>query len=282
MTGTLRVGCAQWTHPAWLGRHLRAGRELADYATWCTAVEGNTTFYATPSAATVERWRAATDEHFRFVFKLPRSITHDRRLRNVGEEVSLFLARVEPLGVRLGPVTVQLPASFGPDDLPVLVSFLDHAPRQFDWAVEVRHSGFFDDGTNARSLNAALLDRGVNRVMLDSRALFDGPCTSDADREAFARKPRLPVRAIATGSQPVVRFIGSSDVATNPAYWRRWCNKVAEWLADGLSPTVFCHTPDNADAVAQARAFYADVTALVPTLGPLPDPIDPADTPTLW
>lgn len=281
MTGTLRVGCAQWTHPAWVGRHVRQGRELADYATWCTAVEGNTTFYAVPSPATVARWCDATDDSFRFVFKLPRQITHDRRLRHCGEDLAQFCDRIEPLGARLGPVTVQLPASFGPEDLGVLVDFLDRVPGAFEWAVEVRHAGFFDDGDEARRLNAALVERSVNRVMLDSRALFDGPCETDADREAFGRKPRLPVRAIATAGTPIVRFIGRSDVSANPGYWRRWCNKVAQWLAEDRDPIVFCHTPDNVESVDQARAFFDDVAALV-DLAPLPSPVDPTDTPTLW
>ena len=52
-------------------RRHPAGRELDAYARVVNAVEGNTTFYATPDAATIDRWRAATPPGFRFIFKLP-------------------------------------------------------------------------------------------------------------------------------------------------------------------------------------------------------------------
>lgn len=54
----LHVGCAMWSHAPWLGRYLPsplAPRDrLQAYATWANAVEGNTTFYATPARATVQ------------------------------------------------------------------------------------------------------------------------------------------------------------------------------------------------------------------------------------
>ena len=44
----LRVGCPMWAHKPWQGRYLPEklgrGEQLSAYATWCNAVEGNTTF----------------------------------------------------------------------------------------------------------------------------------------------------------------------------------------------------------------------------------------------
>ena len=46
-----------WTYAPWQGRYLPAALPARDrlraYATWCNAVEGNTTFYATPAPGTV-------------------------------------------------------------------------------------------------------------------------------------------------------------------------------------------------------------------------------------
>jgi integrase/recombinase XerD len=56
---------------------------------------------------------------------------------------------------------------------------------------------------------------------------------------------------------------------------------VAGWLAEGRSPTVFIHTPDNADALGLARRFHDEVRARVPGLAPLPEP-EPAEPPTLF
>ncbi len=77
-------------------RTADAQERLRHYAGWCNAVEGNTTFYATPSRATVESWASQTPEHFRFAAKLPRTVTHGRQLN--GADLRTFLHVIEPLG----------------------------------------------------------------------------------------------------------------------------------------------------------------------------------------
>ena len=47
---------------------------------------------------TYKRWRAETPPGFRFSVKLPRSISHDARLRHVREPLLRFLAEVAGLG----------------------------------------------------------------------------------------------------------------------------------------------------------------------------------------
>ena len=272
----LRVGCPMWANRAWVGRYLpartRPGDELAAYATWCNAVEANTTFYATPARAAVERWAEQVPDDFRFVCKLPRAITHERRLREPAE-VGRFLEALEPLGDRIGLGWVQLPASFAPDELPVLQRFLRALDPAISWAVEVRHPSFSDGGSDERALNEALYEAGTDRVLFDTRALFAGPCETTDEIEAFERKPRLPVRPVALGRHPVVRFLGQTDEAANPAYWRRWVPKLAEWLSEGREPYWFMHTPDNATSPGQARAVHAAVAEALGELEPLPEPM---------
>jgi hypothetical protein len=83
----LHVGCAMWAYAPWQGRYLPHSLSPRDrlraYATWCNAVEGNTTFYATPALPTVKSWAGQTTSDFRFVLKLPKPITHERRLADV-------------------------------------------------------------------------------------------------------------------------------------------------------------------------------------------------------
>jgi uncharacterized protein YecE (DUF72 family) len=142
------VGCPMWAHKPWQGRWFPAGlhrdEPLATYATWCNAVEGNTTFYAVPSPETVASWAEQAPPAFRRVPKLPRSITHERRLRGVEAQLAAFLEALAPLGKRSGTVSVQLPATFTPADLGALATFLARAPTSHHYAVEVRHPRFFD------------------------------------------------------------------------------------------------------------------------------------------
>lgn len=270
-----------WANRDWIGRtlptSLPTGEELTAYARLCTAVEGNTTFYAVPPASSVERWADQAPADFRFVCKLPRAVTHDRRLRDVGPSVREFCDRMAPLGDRLGPISVQLPPSFGPDEFEVLESFLRALPSDFAWGVEPRHPGFAAEGVGEPALDGLLRDLGFDRIIIDTRAVFAGPRETPAEIEAFERKPRLKIRPVATATQPVVRFIGQTDLAANPEFWAPWIDHVVRWLDDGLEPIVFLHTPDNLDAPLLARRFHAEVRARVPDLDPLPEPlpIDP-------
>jgi uncharacterized protein YecE (DUF72 family) len=281
----LHVGCAMWTYAPWQGRYLPhplSPRErLSAYATWCNAVEGNTTFYAIPALDTVKSWAEQTAPDFRLVLKLPKTITHERRLADADEPLRAFLAAIEPLGPRAHALWIQLPPSFSPGDLGALAVFLRRLPREYRYCVEVRHRDFFADPRSEQQLERALGGTGAEWVTFDTTVLFESPPVSDAEREAWTKKPRLPRRSRALTSHPVVRYIGRDDVERTVAGWQPWAGTVAGWLREGRSPTVFIHTPDNVSALELARRFHDDVRALVPEIEPLPEPV-PAGPPTLF
>jgi uncharacterized protein YecE (DUF72 family) len=272
-----------WAHKAWQGRYLPAGllrnETLSAYATWCTSVEGNTTFYGLPSPSTVASWAAAAPADFRFVFKLPRTVTHERRLRDVTDEMRSFLSLVEPLGERARTLSVQLPASFGPTDLDALDRFLGRMPAAHRCGVEVRHPEFFaldaDDtaGAAGAALSSVLARRGAEWITFDTTVLFGAAPTSEAEREGWAQKPRLPRRTEAVTDEPIVRYVGRDDVDVTVEGWQPWVEVVAGWLREGRSPTFFLHTPDNDQALGLSRRFHDQVRALVPDLAPLPEPL---------
>ena len=281
----LHVGCAMWTYAPWQGRYLPGSLSPRDrlhaYATWCNAVEGNTTFYATPALGTVRSWAGQTAPGFRFVLKLPKAITHERRLADAAEPLRAFLAAIEPLGPRAHSLWIQLPPSFGPVDLGALAGFLRRLPAGHRYCVEVRHRAFFADPRSEQQLERALGDVGAEWVTFDTTVLFGSPPVTAAEREAWTRKPRLPRRSRALTAYPVVRYIGRDDAARTAAGWQPWLDTVACWLREGRSPTVFIHTPDNVDALELARRFHDDVRARVPEVEPLPEPV-PAGPPTLF
>ncbi|MGN9768134.1 DUF72 domain-containing protein [Micromonospora sp. SD12] len=274
-----------WTHKSWQGRFLAhplpANERLRAYAGWCTAVEGNTTFYATPTRETVASWAQQTGPDFRFVPKLPKIVTHERRLTGADEELRAFLDAVEPLGPRAHALWIQLPGSFGPGDVPALARFLRGLPATHRYAVEVRHPAFFDDPRAARTLEEALAAAGAEWVPFDTTAFFRTPPTSDAEREAWTRKPRTPLRTRALTDRPIVRYLGRDDPARTVEGWQPWLDVVTGWLREGRSPTMFVHTPDNADAPGLARRFHDEVRARLPGIEPLPEP-EPAGPSTLF
>lgn len=274
----LHVGCAQWTHPAW---PQPSRDKLRSYASWCNAVESNTTFYATPSPSTVASWAAQTASDFRFVVKLPQVITHERRLTNVDGELRAFLAAIEPLGPRNHAVWIQLPAAFSPTDLGALAAFLHQAPRDYRYAVEVRHRSFFDEPGAAGNLERVLARVDAEWIPFDTGTLFSRRPTSFAERDAWMKKPRVARRTRALTAFPIVRYIGRDSVAETVDGWGYLVDLVVQWLSEGRSPTIFLHTPDNAEALNLARHFYATVAAAVPGLAPLREPAA-TEPPTLF
>jgi uncharacterized protein YecE (DUF72 family) len=255
------LGCPVWAHVPWRGtfftREARREEFLQQYAEVFNTAEGNATFYGLPAVETVARWREEAPGSFRFCLKFPRAITHDHALEGPGamEETQRFLERVAPLGARLGPFFLQLHASFGAGKMKVLETYLKGLPQEFAYAVEVRSADFFDGGAKERALDALLGERGMDRVIFDTRGLFASRATDEATLDAQRRKPRGPLRLTATGKRPFVRFVGDPEVAKNDAALKEWAAVVARWIEEGRTPFFFTHHPDDAHAPELGRRF---------------------------
>ncbi|MBK8508848.1 MAG: DUF72 domain-containing protein [Candidatus Competibacteraceae bacterium] len=270
------LGCPVWSNRDWLGELFSADAKprdfLRQYSSVFDTVEGNNCFYGLPKPETVARWRDEAAPGFRFCFKFPRAISHERRLREAAEATAEFLERIRPLAEagRLGPSFLQLPPNFGPEQLALLEGYLRALPDDFQCAVEVRHPAFFAKGEEERQLNRMLFERGVDRVMLDSRALFASGSDDPDTRGAQRKKPRLPVHAISLGPRPFIRFIGQADPELNRPFLEPWLDKLALWLSEGREPYVFMHTPNSRRAPQLARLFHGLLRARCPKIGDLP------------
>lgn len=269
------LGCPMWAHPPWVGRFYRAdakrGDFLRQYSSVFGAVEGNSTFYGLPSAETVARWTVDAPDGFRFCFKFPKAVTHERRLIDAEDDTGEFLERLAPLGTRLGPMLIQLPAAFSPARLGALDGFLSALPRRLQYAVEVRHREFFADGPAERDLDALLRVRGANRVLFDTTGLFTTkPADGENIVEALRKKPQVPRRTTVTGISPIVRFVGDPVLARSQAALEAWASQLDTWLSGGLSPFFFAHHADDTFAPDVARILHSAIARMRPELGPLP------------
>jgi uncharacterized protein YecE (DUF72 family) len=86
---------------------------------------------------------------FKFTLKAPRRITHDRRLRDVGDAVRGFCEAAAELGPQLGALLFQLAPNFK-KDLAVFDAFLDVLPPRLCGAFEFRHDSWLDEEIYAR------------------------------------------------------------------------------------------------------------------------------------
>ncbi|MDR5902900.1 DUF72 domain-containing protein [Halomonas icarae] len=261
-----------WANPDWRGGlYPPHGGGLEEYARAFTCVEGNTTFYSgAPRPETVAAWARQAPPGFRFCFKLPAALTHERRLVDIEAELDVFLTALEPLHDRLGPLMIQLPRDFGGDELPRLEALLARWPSDIPCAVEVRHTDFFHKGSVERHFNRMLITQGVDRVMLDVRPLFATPAGEHPGvQQAQREKPKRPLHVLSTGSRPLVRYIGHHDAAINEHYFAAWIERLSLWIKQGKTPYLMVHTPDNRQAPQLARRLH-DRLAERLALPPLP------------
>ncbi len=256
-----------WANPHWKGSLYRAdtaaANMLGEYAQIFNTVEGNTSFYADPDAATVARWAAQLPADFRMQLKVPSRLSH--QLDNDAQSaIPRWWQLLLPLHPVIGAVHLQLPASTGPASLPWLAEQLAILRPLTAVCVEVRHPAFFDKGDAELQLNRLLQQYQCERVVLDSRALFSVAADSPALLDAQQKKPRLPVHAICLTDTPVMRFIGCADAQINQQFYQPWLNKIAAWLDAGKTPYCYFHTPDNQQAPILARQFARDLQQLLP------------------
>jgi uncharacterized protein YecE (DUF72 family) len=92
-----------------------------------------------------ERWAASVPVAFRFSAKLPKSITHEKRLHDCEDLLADFLAQVSGLGPRLGCLLVQLPPSLA-FDATLAAEFFALVRRRHTGALalEPRHASWFE------------------------------------------------------------------------------------------------------------------------------------------
>jgi uncharacterized protein YecE (DUF72 family) len=147
------VGTSGYNYPEWKGSFyppdLPAAKMLPYYADRFNTVEINYTFYRMPNTKLVTNWASQVPAHFRFTLKAPRRITHDRRLRDVGDSVRAFCDVAAELGPQLGALLFQLPPNFK-KDLAVFDAFLETLPPRVCAAFEFRNESWLDEEVYAR------------------------------------------------------------------------------------------------------------------------------------
>ena len=176
------VGTSGYNYPEWRGsfypEKLAAAKMLPYYAERFPTVEINYTFYRAPNEKILAGWSAATPERFKLTLKAPRRITHDSRLRNVGEAVRQFLDVSATLGPKLGALLFQLPPNLK-KDLALFDAFLETLPPRVCAAFEFRHESWLDEEVYAR-----LRARNLSLCIADSERLST-PVVITADYAYF-------------------------------------------------------------------------------------------------
>lgn len=139
------LGTSGWSYREWIGPFYKKAEKsmLRAHSKVFKTAEINSTFYAYPSKGTVMGWVKYSPINHIFCAKLPKLITHDKKLNlelGVEEDLLQFCDLIRPilLNGKLGPLLIQLPPTYG-FNLDHLEKFFKILPGEFRFAVEFRN-----------------------------------------------------------------------------------------------------------------------------------------------
>jgi len=266
-------GCPVWSYKGWVGNFYPKGTKPADflreYAKRVTTIEGNTTFYAVPSQKTIAGWVEETPEIFRFCPKVPKVISHEGKLTDNIDRAHAFVDVMKQLGIRLGPMFLQLPPRFSPKLIGDLEAFLSAWTSDVRLAVEVRHLDWFES-PHDEALDQLLAHHNMARVTIDTRPIRSlagdqslAGSTYESLLEARERKPDVPVVPKRTTDFVFIRYIGHPKLDQNLALIDEWVDYLVPQLQAGADAFIFCHTPENLGSPEICREFHRRINARI-------------------
>ncbi|ROO41241.1 hypothetical protein BIV08_14925 [Pseudomonas sp. AF76] len=166
----LYLGCAGWSLPReqW-PEFPEDGTHLQRYSARFPTVEINSSFYRPHRPATYAKWADSVAAHFRFSVKVPKQITHERRLHDCEGLLDEFLGQCSQLGEKLGCLLIQLPPSLAFEASVARAFFTALRDRYQGLAVlEPRHPSWL-----AAHVSTLLYEQCIGRVAADPSPLPD-------------------------------------------------------------------------------------------------------------
>lgn len=284
---TIHLGTSSWNFNEWRGvfypDKMSPKEYLPYYAGKFNSVEVNTSFYALPRAATVQGWIDAVPAGFTFSLKMPRAISHDKKLDDCAAETQGFLAVQRELGDMAGIGFLQLPPQFTRARYgKVLADYLDwlggHLQKvenaHIRLAVEVRA-----DDLLTPAFARFVAERGLALVLGD-RVIPDhsqppGPEGKLAP-DLFDEWLALLTEGIAP-SFALIRWIGDNrdSVWANKEERNRkfvfarderlalWAQRIATLQKAGVAIFGYMHNPYEGHAPTSLNRLYERITPLV-------------------
>ncbi len=147
MKKSLYIGCSGFYNNDWKGYFYpekTPGKDfLTLYAKEFNSVEINSTFYRKPTAKTLQKWFDETPEDFRFFIKIPKAISHEKRLKDSKDDIAEFCRHIhQNLQNKLAGFLYQFPPSFKntAENIDFIIKSLDHSYLN---VIEFRHESWW-------------------------------------------------------------------------------------------------------------------------------------------
>jgi len=141
------IGCSAYATPAWKNlfypKDLPKSKWFDYYCQHFNTYEFNGSFYRFPTVKNLLTWHDKTPADFQFSIKIPKIITHIKKLQDCEKEIAEFYAVAkEGLRDKLACVLWQLPPSFSYRE-ERLKSLIQGTDTDFKNVVEFRHESWW-------------------------------------------------------------------------------------------------------------------------------------------
>ncbi len=234
------IGCAKWNKTDLKNFYPRGTKnELEYYSSQFNSVELNASFYRIFPAEQFQTWHDKVGPDFRFFPKVPRLISHMKRLNGTEELVNDFTETLRPLKDKLGMVFLQMPENFMPKFIDRLPAFFESWPEEIPLALELRHFDWHNDESVANELNSILMQYNISSVLTDTAG----------------RRDLMHMRL--TTPTAFIRYNG----ANHPTDYSRlddWLDRLKIWNEEGLKNCYFFVHQNIENASPLLSAYFIE------------------------
>lgn len=216
------VGCAKWNSKDLKGFYPKGIKdELAYYASHFNCIELNATFYKRYWEKQYTAWREGVPDGFKFFPKLPQSITHFSRLKDVEEKIEQFCENAIFLKEKLEMPFLQMHNNFGAKDFDRVEKFVaDWVPYQMPLAMEFRKEEWHGDADVSSRLYDLLETNGITNILVDTAG----------------RRDLMHMRL--TTPTAFIRWVGANH-ESDRSRLDEWVTRIAKWKKAGLEKLYF-------------------------------------------
>lgn len=174
----IKIGLTGWSdHPDVYSAATSAKDKLFDYSGHFPVVELDTSFYAIPSVANVEKWCNETPDSFQFIMKTYQGMTgHLRDDLPYETRNDMFEAFNESAGTfqkhgKLAMVLIQFPPWFDCTAQNVkYILYMKQQLQSFPLAIEFRNQTWYADNTKEKTLQFLLEHQFIHVVVDEPQA----------------------------------------------------------------------------------------------------------------
>ena len=216
------VGCAKWNKTELKNFYPKGVKdELAYYAQQFNSIELNSTFYNTPSAQQILKWKDKTPAHFKFFPKITNSISHYKRLLNVEKMTEDYCYVISNFEEKLGMVFLQVHENFSPREYDKLKTFIEQFPVGIPLTIELRHPDWFTGTQPWISYTKLLEKHGITNTIVDTPGRRDMMHMQLTTPTAF------------------IRWVGCNNEAIDYKRLKDWVVRIKKWKTEGLNHLYF-------------------------------------------